>query len=425
MRLLVERSDELPLVSGYLAFPAGATLDPIGKEGLARLTARMLRRGAAGRSARWIEERLDSLGAELSAEASMSHLVLSFQVLARHVDDLVDLLSLLVSQPTFDPEEFAKLKRETEAELVESRENDRVLASRALRKTLFDGHPYGRRASGTLPSLVAIERDDVSRFHREHLTQQAAVIALVGDLAPGQEERLARKLVEALPEGSTPVDLVQEPQPSPGRRLVFVEKPERTQTQLLIGCLGIRPHEEEFAPLSLSVTAFGGTFTSRLMREVRSKRGWSYGASARLGMEPHRELFVMSTAPATKDTAACLALELQLLEQWQTEGLKTSELSFAKRFVRRSRVFEVDTASKRVHQKLDALLLGLPEGFHDRWHERAAQATLEQCTQAARAWIDPSSVVVALVGSREELGAAVRDAIPGLQQELHLPFDHE
>ena len=154
----------------------------------------------------------------------------------------------------------------------------------------------------------------------------------------------------AIPRCGTPVP---EPTLRPGRHLVLVDKPERTQTQILIGCLGTHAHDEDHVALHVGNTIFGGTFTARLMNEVRSKRGWSYGAYSSLPYDRHRRGFSLWTFPKASDAAACITLELDLLAKWWKDGVTPKELAWAKRYLVRSHAFAIDTAGKRVGQMLD------------------------------------------------------------------------
>lgn len=425
MRVYVEPSRELPIVSFSLAFRVGSTSDPAGKEGLARATARLVRRGAAGLSAFEVEAAIDALGGEMSNDVGLSLTTFGLEVIARNADAFVDRVASVLAAPAFDEAELGRLLRESEGELVEARDNDRGLAYRALRRALFAGHPYARRGAGTLESLRAIGRDDVEGFYRRHYTRANAVVAVSGDVDEGRGRALAERLVAGLPEGPETPDPVPEPAPPPGRHLVFVDKPERTQTQLYVGALGTHPADEDHLALHVATTAFGGTFTARLMREVRSKRGWSYGAYARLPIERHRETFTLWTAPAEKDAAACLALELELLAAWHGGGITPRELAFVKNYLGRSHVFEVDTASKRVHQRLEADAYGLPPGYHERYVEGVKAVTKDEADAAVRRRLDPSRLVVALVGTHGALGAAVEKAAGALDSSTVLPFDFE
>src|SRR5262249_15054243 len=146
--LYLEESHTLPLVNIAVVIGTGAAADPEGKEGLSRVLARMLRRGCLGMTSHEIEERIDALGAELSADVSPTMITLHGDVIARSLDDFTTLLARLIAEPTFDEVELGRLLRESQGEIIEARDNDRSLATRQFRRVLFEGHPYGKRISG-------------------------------------------------------------------------------------------------------------------------------------------------------------------------------------------------------------------------------------------------------------------------------------
>lgn len=423
--VFVEPSHALPLVSVLVAFRSGAAHDPPGRDGLARITARMLRRGAEGYTANQIEETVDSLGGELGADVAVSTSSVHLEVIKRSLDRFAELGATVLARPTFDPRELDRLLREAEAELIEARDSDRALCSRAFRRTLFAGHPYGRRVAGTIPSLRSITRDDVASFYARHYTRRNAILAISGDLEPEEARALAARLLDGLPEGEPIPDPVPPPERRPGRRLVFVDKPERTQMQMVLGGLGTDARDPDHVPLLVANTAFGGTFSSRLMQEVRAKRGWSYGAYARVAFDRQRDAFTMWTAPAASDAAACLKLQLELLHGLIEEGITEEELRFVKDYLVRSHAFEIDTARKRVHQPLEEALFDLPPGYHASYLSRVEAVTLEEANAALRARLSKDDLVISVVGTHAEIGGAIEAAVPGLAGVDVLPFDFE
>jgi zinc protease len=423
--VFVESSDALPLVSVAVCFRSGAAHDPAGREGLARVVARMLRRGTRGMGAQEIEETIDRHGAELAADASVSSSTVHFEVIRRSLDPMVDLAATLLAHPTFDERELARLLRESEAEIVEARDNDRVLASRAFRRTLFEGHPYGRRISGTLASLRAIGEGDVRGYYERHYGRANAVVVVSGDVTEEEGRAVADRLLAALPAGEKIPDPVPPPPRRRGRHLVFVDKPERTQTQMVIGGLGTDAHDPDHMPLLLANAVFGGTMTSRMMQEVRAKRGWSYGASSRVGFDRQRDAFTMWTAPAAGDAPACLSLELDMLHALREGGVTEDELAFVKRYLVRSHAFDIDTARKRVHQKLEAELYDLPPGYHDKYVEHVQAVDLAAANAAVRDRLSEDDLVIGVVGTHAEIGETIAKAIPNLTDVTVAPFDLE
>ena len=275
----------------------------------------------------------------------------------------------MIGAPTFPEDELARLKRETVAEIVESRDNDRSLAQHFFRRTLFDGHPYGRSSLGTTRAIERVEATDVRAFHAKHFLRGNVVIGFAGDVTEKSARALGAALVAALRGGARVADAVGEPRPLSGRRLVLVDKPERTQTQILVGAT------RHVAARRRSRRA--RRRQRRLRRHlhvaphegVRSERGWSYGAYARLAIDRQRQAFSMWTFPAATDAAPCVALELELLEKWVDEGITKGEAAFIKAYLIRSQAFEVDTAPKRLHQAIDVEVLGLPADYHSGYVE--------------------------------------------------------
>lgn len=421
--VLIEASHLVPLVSMTASLRTGSNFDPHGLEGLYRLTGRMLRRGTAGLLAHQIEDALDRLGSEVGADIGPSSFSLGGTVIGRSFDPFIELVSEILGKPVFPEDELERLKRETSAELVEARDNDRSLAHRAFRRHMFPGHAYARFASGTVESTAKLTQEGARRMHGEHFRRENLVLAFAGDVSEDRAVRAAEKIAAALSSGKAPVEELGDPDKVPGRRLVFVDKPERTQTQILFGSMGTSAHDADHIPLLVANAVFGGTFTSRLMKEVRSKRGWSYGASSRLAIDRRRQSFSMWTFPAATDAAACIALELELLEKLVADGISAKELSFIKKFLARSYAFEVDTASKRVHQTLDVELLNLPSDYYAKHVEAIEAVTLDAANAALRTRIDPTSLLVVVVGTASEILKDVEKAIPNLASTEVIPFD--
>ncbi len=423
--VLVEESHALPLVTIVVSLRSGSVFDPPGTEGLARTAGRMLRRGCDGLTAHEIEDAVDRLGGEISIDLSASSLALHTQVIERNVDEFVALVARLLAKPTFPQDELSRLLRETAAEIVESRDNDRSLAQHFFRRALFGTHPYGRSSLGTVRGVEAITVAGVRDFYAKHFTQANIVVGFAGDVTVERAKALATTLLAGLPVGARVDDPVPEPTSPKGRRLVIVDKPDRSQTQILIGRLGTWPHDEDHVALGVANAVFGGTFTSRLMKEVRSKRGWSYGAYARLSIDRQRQSFTMWTFPAATDAAACLALEIGLLEKFVADGVTASEAAFIKRYLARSQAFEVDTATKRMHQALDVELLGLPADYHSGYVERVTAVTLEEANASVKRRLDPEDLLVVVVGTAADLEASLRASLPGVTQVDVVPFDSE
>lgn len=421
----VESSTVVPLVSIVLSLRSGALADADGKDGLSRLTARMMRRGCKGMTSAEIESAVDRLGGEIGFDVGPSTISLHAQVIRRNLQPFVELIAKIVGTPTFEQEELDRLKRETVAELLESRDNDRALSGLAFRRALFPAHPYGRSAAGRPHTVEKLTRDDVLATYARRFVQSEMVLGFAGAITLEEAKQLGAVLVQAVPEGPRVTMDLPEPAPPVGRRLFFVDKPERTQTQILIGSLGTHPRDPDHWPLVAATAVFGGTFTSRMMREIRSKRGWSYGTSARLSIERKRHAFTMGAFPAAADCAPCIELELKLLEDFTKDGITPRELAFIKNYMIRSHAFEIDTAPKRLGQVLEAELLDLPADYHSGYLDHVRAVTLESANAAVAQRLSAENLVVVVVGTAAEILDKVTKAIPGLVDHTVIPFDRD
>ncbi len=376
----LEPSHDVPLVSLVVALRCGSAVDPPEMAGLSRIAVRMLRRGCEGLNSEQIDFRIDSLGAEMAVDTSPSTVAIHAQVITRNLDALVDLLVRMLRTPTFPENELERLKRESIAEIVEGRDSDRIVAQKAMNRTLFEGHPDGRNAGGTTQSIPRIARGDVLAFYKRFLVQANLVIGFAGDLTAQLAPVLARRLIAGLPRGEPEKDDVPEPTMRPGRRLLLADKPERTQTQMLVGTLGTAADDDDHVALVVANAVFGGTFTSRLMKEIRSK---------------------------------------------VAGGVTPREVSFIQRYLVRSHAFDVDTAAKRLHQALDVELLALPPDYFSGWVQRVREVTAEAASLAVKNRIHTENLLSVVVGTASQVLDPLRSALPGLTEASVVPFDAE
>lgn len=420
---ILSPSTALPLVNVTIGLRSGASSDPIGQEGQFRYMLKAIRRGADGFSAEDIDNRLDLLGAELEVEVYASHTLLTAQVLSRNLDALMDLLTRIIARPTFPEAELELLRREMIAELIETRDDDRNLAQLAFRRGLFGDHVYGRRIVGWVKSLSAIDPIGLRALHRQSFVRENVILGFSGDIDDTRAEAAATALLSALPSAPPPVTDFDHPVERAGRHLLFVDKPERTQHQLCIGRLGSWPHDPDHIDTTVGVVAFGGTFTAPYMREIRVKRGWSYGASARLAVAKKRHGFTMWTAPATEVGPDCAALSIQLLEKLGETGFKEKDIAFVRNYMARSYAFEVDTPAKRLSHALEVHLLELPADYHTGYLDAVKGVTAEKASAAIRHRLSADNLVIAAVGTKDEHLAALEKAIPNLTSTVVIPFD--
>lgn len=420
--VLVEPSDALPLVGFGLTLRTGSLSDPAGKEGLARFMGRTLRMGTTDLTGRALEDAVDGLGAQLSISTGFNYIHLGGTVVAHNAEAFLDLLGAILRRPAFRRADIEQVRRETLGELASLCDDDRALVRRHFRRYAFHGHPYARPTSGTRASIARIRRADIVRHHALHVTAPNLLVGLWGAIDAERALRLCNRHLGGLPRRHVTAPHTPQPLLARGRRIVIVDKPERTQTQILIGTLGTHARDPEHVPLVVANTAFGGLFTSRLTHEVRAKRGWSYGASSGVSLNVTRDLWSMWTFPAAKDARACIELQLALYERWVASGLSARELAAAKRHIVKSHAFEVDTAAKRLERRIDEIAMRLPRGYHDRFVPSVRRVTGGAVARALRRRLSTRDLVITVVATAKTLLPELR-TLPGIDRIDVVPFD--
>ncbi len=401
--MIVVENHGFPYAYLVLNFRFGPAFDPLGKEGLTSLTNRMLLRGTRRRSREAFEEAIESLGTEVNTATQSSSVSISSAILSRNLERFTQLLGEMLTEPLFSPEEFEKVKREMRAEQEAMLNDDSCLARIWLRKSLFPGHLLGRNAAGTPASLDAITLDDLIAHHRTYYTKSNLLVTSSGDVTQAHLEQLLQDAFKNLPEGEPTAWNLAPIAPIDGRQLWVIDKPERTQSQILVGHPAVQGNDPDLLALNLAFTGFGGTFTARLMQEVRVKRGWSYGAYARLVPERFGGFCILSAAPERDHTADCIALLLEEYERFAREGLSDDEIEFARNYLINAFPFKIETAAQKAALQTYYALMGMPEDTLDRYTDRLKAITPSALRRICKERLTPDQLTIVTVCEAEPL----------------------
>ncbi|MCB9541667.1 MAG: insulinase family protein [Myxococcales bacterium] len=414
MQTVLVTDPAFPCAHLTLHFAAGPAFDPPERQGLTALTHRALIRGTRKRSREALEEAVEILGAEL-VTATRNHAVsLGGPVLTRHLDAYIDLVGETLCEPLLAEDEIEKVKRELLAEFEAACDEDGALARIWFQRVMYPGHPFGQGASGSKATLAAITPADVAAHAARVYTRDNLIVGASGDVTA---DRLAARLDHALaplPDGA-PLDWSFPPVPqTKGRRVTLVDRPGRSQAQILVGHPSIAAADPDFIALHIALTALGGTFSSRLMQVIRVERGWSYGAYARVAAERAGGTFMMTAAPSTENAVDTLGLLFSEYSRFVDGSLDDDEIEFARDHLARAFPFTIETAGLQVTQRVRALLLGRPADHVDRWLDLLAAPTPDQIRDAVRRRLTPDDLTAVMVGSWDAPLRAGVEALPGV-----------
>jgi zinc protease len=407
---VIERAAEIPLAWMRIEVPGGSSVDPVGVEGLTRHAALLARHGAGERDRAAFDDAVDGLGATLSVSTGRDSVAITSIGLSRNLERLVELCATMLERPRMEAAEHDKLRRETRASIHELRDDDGQLAARFFARFVATGHPYGRTAAGTLESLERIELDAAIASQRQRTSAANLLVGFAGDIDEARAEKLTNRLLDAAPDGEVPpvADVATAPRLD-GRRLYIIDKPDRAQCQVAMGHTIPAYSSPHFDALTVVETAFGGTFTSRLMQEVRAKRGWSYDAGCDLGRTRGPHWLRMHMTPTVEHLGPALSLVAGMYEELAAHGITAEELDFCRSYLRGSVAFNLATAQQRLRTRLRNRVVGVPEDHVARFGDRLEALTGDDI-EAALGLLRPADLVTVVVASADD----VLDQLSGL-----------
>ncbi len=396
-KVLFVEAHELPMFDLRLTFAAGSSQDG-NVPGLATLTNAMLNEGVPGKDVGAIAAGFEGLGAEFGNGAYRDMAVASLRSLSAQEqrEPALALFAEVLGKPTFPADSLARIKNQLLAGFEFQKQNPGKLASLELFERLYGKHPYAHPSDGTAQSIPAISRQQLQAFHTRAYTAGNAVIALVGDLSRAEAEAIANQVSAALPKGPALANIAQPQTPKAGAS--HIEYPSN-QTHLLIAQLGIDRRDPDYAALYLGNQIFGGGgFGTRLMNEVREKRGLTYGVYSGFSAMQARGPFMINLQTRAELSEGTLTLVKQLLTDYLRDGPTQQELDNAKRELAGS--FPLSTASNAaiVGQLASMGFYDLPLSYLDDFMRDVQNLTTEQVKTAMAKHLDPEALVVVTAG---------------------------
>jgi zinc protease len=403
----VARRGRVPLVAIRLVVQCGSARDPQQRLGLADFTVRLMRRGTARLDADALNEAVEFVGGTLAVFAAEDFVALAVTTPAQHLADMLDVLGQMVREPAFPARDFDTERERTLAQFANDLDDPGLLADRALQVALWGSHPYGHDVSGNRACVERFVREDVVAFHRECFGPRVSHLVLVGAV----ELRSARPLVERAFAGwregpSKPVvPPFLESTAGEGKVLV-VDRPDQTQAQVRLGGLAYRRGDAVTFPAQVMNAALGGGFTSRLVREVRVKRGLSYGVGSSFETMRAGGSFSVSSFTKVKTTRELLEVTLGEVARMRDRGPSAAELKKAQEYLAGLFPLRVETNEAVASAIADLWLHSLGEEWVDSYRARIRAVTRAEATQAAQRFCFPRPPAVVLVGPAEALQRA-------------------
>jgi zinc protease len=400
-RVYFVASHEIPILDVRVDFSAGSAYDPPGKSGLAGMTVGLLDSGAkladVELSEEQIAERLADMAAHLGASIDADRVGLSLRTLAAPPQRYaaLALMRAVLSAPTFPGDALMREKTRTVAAIQESDTRPDAIALKRFRQAIYPEHPYG--VMPTVASVSAIAREDVLACWRAHFGARRAVVSIMGDVSRAEAEQIAARLTDALPDAPLASDLpaVTHPQTA----TLKVAHPA-SQSHIYLGLPAIRRGDADFFPLLVgNYVLGGGGFVSRLMKEVREKRGYAYSVYS--NFDPRKQEGPFEIGLQTKRAQATDAVRVVngVLDDFIKHGPNAQELKAAKQNLVDGLALRLDSNAKILGYLATIGFYELPLTYLDDYPRQVDAVSAQQIREAFARHVPPEHRVTVMVAA--------------------------
>jgi zinc protease len=392
----------LPLIVVDAAWNGGALQDPTGKEGLAYMMAGLLDEGAGDLNSQAFQAELERLAVSLSFRAGHDTVSMSFKTLSENRDAAFDLLRDALTNPRFDDEAVERIRRQLSVAITRDAESPDRMAAEAWYNLALPGHGYTRPSKGTLPTVAAITRADLETHQAQLMARDNLKITVVGDIDAETLKLLLDETFGALAETSS-LPEVSQAEVTQAAQLEIIDR-EMPQSIVLFGHEGLARSDDDFIPAYvMNYILGGGGFSSRLMTEVREKRGLAYSVVSHLYPLRHASLFLGQVATENERVSETLDVIRAEIGKIAEEGVTEKELMDAKTYLTGSYPLRFDTNDKIAGQLVAIWQNDLGLDYITRRNGLINAVTQEDIRRVAADLLDPDKLIVTIVGQPQGL----------------------
>lgn len=396
VKVVVIQDNRIPVVGFSLVMRGGGDAEPVGKEGLASLTAQMVRRGSQGFDFLSLSQELESRGVAVEVSDGGDTTTLSGSASSDQLDYLAEKAALVLTKPTFPAAEFSRLKQQQIQGLRQALVNGGTVASREVATALWPGTPFGRPT--TLQSMESITLDDVKAWYERVYRRGNAFAVFAGNISPEQAMRIAARITADLPEGRPPTAEYNVPTEKAQRRIILVDSPDARQANIRVAFRGYTLASEQRFAGNVATQVLTAGLDARMNRYLRAERGLTYGASGVFSAGRHNGSFTASTDTNPATVGASVEGIFTVLEGMKSAPITDEELALARSRSAGAMVMEMQTAAQQASRRAQTILNDWPADYWQTFPQRIAEVTKDDVQRLMNTYTRPENAVIVVVG---------------------------
>ena len=386
----------IPFVALEIRIRGGTSLDAPGKRGATNLMMALIEEGSGDMSAQEFQTKLESLAASFSFRAYDDTMSISARFLSENQDDALALLRQALTDPRFDQEAIDRVRAQVLSGIASDAKNPNRIASAYLNAQAFGDHPYGTSADGTAESVKALTQADMFDAHRATLTRDRMFVSVVGDITAQEVGPMLDGLLGDLP--ATGAEMPEHVDFALGGGVTVIDF-ETPQSVALFGHSGItRDDDDYFAAYILNEILGGSGRESRLMYEVREKRGLTYGISSSLVPKLHAEMYLGRVASANETIAEAIEVTRNVWTDLAENGVTAEELAEIKTYLTGAYPLRFDGNAQIAGIMVGMQMIGLPVDYINTRNDELNAVTLDEVNAMAKRLLRPDALHFVVVG---------------------------
>ncbi len=420
--IFLAEDHELPFISGFVEMKGGARDEPAAKAGLVSLYGDAWRTsGTTTQDGDKLDDILEEKAAKVETNGDNDSTSIGWNCLKHDEDQVFAIVLDLLEHPAFKEDKLHLSQQQMATGIVRRNDSASGIASREARRLVYGPtSPYAREPE--IATVMSVTVADLKAWHDRTVIPNDMIIAVSGDFDSAAMEQTLRAAFDGLPQG-TPIQNPKEEFPGPKPGVYFVEKSDVNQSNIRIVGLGTERKNPDYYALSIMNEIFSGGFSSRLIQDVRTKRGLAYSVDGAYGASyDHPGVFFVGASTKSATTVDTTQAILDEIKDLKTQPFTEDELKRAKDQVLNSFIFSYDSVDKVLNEQAKLEFYGYPLDFLDKYRAAVEKVTTADLDRVAKKYIDPSALAILVVGNSSEFGTPLSKLGPVKPIDITIPM---
>ncbi len=421
MVVFLQEDHELPLIGGSARIRGGSREEPAAKIGMVSIYGEAWRTGGSTvRTGDQLDDFLEARAAKIETGSGVDSTSISWSCLKGDFDDVFKAFLELMRQPAFRQDKIDLAKDQMNTDIARRNDDINQIAGReAARLAYGPDNPYARIPQ--YATVGAVVRQDLLEWHKKYLQPNNIILGVVGDFDSGTIEARLRQAFESWPKGQPAVpSQITFSAPNPG--LYLIPKEEVNQSAIRMVDLGITRNNPDYFAVEVMNEVLGGGFTSRLVTNIRTRKGLAYSVGGGVGAAfDHPGMFRVSMGTKSQTTAESIQALYEELDNIVKNPATEEELKRAKESILNSFIFNFDSKEKVLQERMRYEFYGYPADFLERYRAGIEKTTTQDVARVAQKYVHRGKLAVLVVGNDKEFDKQFAALGPATPIDITIP----